>query len=386
MKINFDEVKTIKKIGAGMYGTTYLASYNNKQYTLKIQHILSKDRVESYKNQMWREIDLYQYINKLKPDEQQFFVKLYGYQIYDNCNHIQERSFKLSDENSSFSLKLKKLDSSKWCLKYLIDYLGNTTLEQYLIKNYISVQKKIIFILQIIKIVLTLYKGGYSHGDLHLKNIMVTNTNKKYFMLNNYKIPFNGIQLVAIDYGEVINEKFGINYKKDFMKKIFVTNKDKYIFHEIFLNINPIYSGFPKRVHDCEKYNKKLPWEQEEDIWSNGLKNIMNEYPHFFNSKIVKYSKLFPESKSILQYIFDNKKDMEAINNFIKHNKNTEDFYYIISRIYDEFCYYYPNEYTNYFKWCAVREIELPEKYFLELSEVKNYNEIINVCVNILGI
>ena len=45
MKINFDEVKTIKKIGAGMYGTTYLASYNNEQYTLKIQHILSKDRV-----------------------------------------------------------------------------------------------------------------------------------------------------------------------------------------------------------------------------------------------------------------------------------------------------------------------------------------------------
>ena len=113
MKINFDEVKTIKKIGAGMYGTTYLASYNNKQYTLKIQHILSKDRVESYKNEMWREIDLYQYINKLKPDEQQFFVKLYGYQIYDNCNHIQERSFKLSDENSSFSLKNTSLPFRK---------------------------------------------------------------------------------------------------------------------------------------------------------------------------------------------------------------------------------------------------------------------------------
>ena len=335
---------------------------------------------------MWREFDLYKYIGELKPSEQQFFVKLYGYKIYNNCDHIQKRPYELPDDNSSFALKLKKLDSSKWCLKYLIDYLGNETLDQYITKYHISTKQKAIFMLQIIKMILILDKGGYSHGDLHFKNIMVTKTEKKYFLLGKYQIPFNGLQLIAIDYGEVINEKFGINYKKDLWTKMFVTNKSKYIFHEICYNITPLYTGFSKRVKDCENKHKKLPWELDEDVWSNGIKSIMNNYSTFFKNKIEKYSKLFPKSKEILEYIFDNKNDIRTIDNLIKYKKNTDDFYYILGRIGDDFCFYYPNEYAKYFKWCGVIKIEFPEKYFSQLSEVKNYNEIINICVDILGI
>ena len=42
--VNFDNIIIKKKLGAGMLGTTYLAEYKNKQYALKIQHILEKDK------------------------------------------------------------------------------------------------------------------------------------------------------------------------------------------------------------------------------------------------------------------------------------------------------------------------------------------------------
>lgn len=64
--IDFDDVKILKKLGAGVFGTTYLAKYENEQYALKIQHILKKDIKKSFKSALWREIDLFKYIDKLK--------------------------------------------------------------------------------------------------------------------------------------------------------------------------------------------------------------------------------------------------------------------------------------------------------------------------------
>ena len=40
--INFDNVKIIKKIGAGMFGTAYLVEYEDNKYALKIQKIFEK--------------------------------------------------------------------------------------------------------------------------------------------------------------------------------------------------------------------------------------------------------------------------------------------------------------------------------------------------------
>lgn len=41
-------IKIIKKLNAGMFGTTYLCEYKEKEYALKIQHILKKDQYEDY--------------------------------------------------------------------------------------------------------------------------------------------------------------------------------------------------------------------------------------------------------------------------------------------------------------------------------------------------
>ena len=79
--VDFNKVHIIKELGYGLYGTTYLAKYNNKLYALKIQHILEKNIIKDYNNEIWREMSLYNYIKKLNKEEQLFFTKLYNYSI-----------------------------------------------------------------------------------------------------------------------------------------------------------------------------------------------------------------------------------------------------------------------------------------------------------------
>jgi serine/threonine protein kinase len=58
--VDIDQVKIIKKLGAGVIGTTYLATYKNNNYALKIQKILKQIKiVKNYKIDMWRELSLY---------------------------------------------------------------------------------------------------------------------------------------------------------------------------------------------------------------------------------------------------------------------------------------------------------------------------------------
>jgi serine/threonine protein kinase len=72
--MDLSNLKIVKKLGAGMFGTTYLVLLQDKYYALKMQHISSKSKIKSYKVDFWRELDLYQYINKLKLEQQTFFM------------------------------------------------------------------------------------------------------------------------------------------------------------------------------------------------------------------------------------------------------------------------------------------------------------------------
>lgn len=118
MKVDFDKIHTIKELGAGLYGTTYLAKYNNKEYALKLQHILEKNIKKDYKNEIWREMSLYNYINNLNKEDQSFFTKLYDYSI-EKCSHKQKRE-NLTKSHPMYK-KIIELDNSPWCIKYLTE-------------------------------------------------------------------------------------------------------------------------------------------------------------------------------------------------------------------------------------------------------------------------
>ena len=62
--MDISNLKIIKEIGKGLYGTAYLCDINNKTFVLKIQHILKNDVKKSFNSFLWREIDFYNFINR----------------------------------------------------------------------------------------------------------------------------------------------------------------------------------------------------------------------------------------------------------------------------------------------------------------------------------
>ena len=130
--------KKLKVLGVGMFGTTYLIEKDGIKYALKTQHILASQKKKDFKYELWRELDLYNYISKLNKNDKKFFTQLYDYKIYNNCNHKQKRPFKIFDTNKPFYKILSKLDKSTWCVDMLIDYHGKWTCSDYLAKYSIT--------------------------------------------------------------------------------------------------------------------------------------------------------------------------------------------------------------------------------------------------------
>lgn len=379
--MDFKKLKIIKELGAGMLGTTYLVKLDNKKYALKIQHILPTSRKKSFKDELWREMDLYDFINKLPAKDQQFFTKIYGFEIYDNCQHIQKRPHKVRSEFKEFKERIKKLNESPWCVKYLTDYHGDTNLKKFLGKRNLTLKQTYSIMLQIIKIMMILYKAGYSHNDLHPGNIMIKPTKEKYFEFNGHKIPFEGYQIVAIDYGEVLHKKFG---RTDDWSKYFVKNREKFLYGEMFLWLSLVFNQDEKLIEDCKKQKKKLPWDRKGNIWDKGMKLLMKNYPEFYHKTVNKYSVIFPKNKKLLEYIFENKNSSKTINQMIEKEKDTTDFWNIIGPIQLEFAYYYPKEFSKYFGWCSVRKIKLPKDKFEKFTNAKNYKELIDACLSFI--
>lgn len=277
--MNFENLTQIKKLGSGMLGTTYLVqnSVTKKKYALKIQHILPKDRKKDYKNELWRELDLYEFINKLRPNEQQFFTKLHAYEIFDKCTHDQnkQRIEPIKKECvTPLCERLKKLDKSDWCVKFLLDYHGKSTLGKYLATHSMNVRQMYSIILQICLIHSVLYKGGYSHGDLHMNNIMVSPTSQSHFEFMNTKVSFFGLKIISIDYGEVRHAKF--KNKIDPWAQLFLTNRKKFLFDETFGSISIIVQNFDKYIYNCDKKKMKMPYyEGGPDPFDATIQNIL---------------------------------------------------------------------------------------------------------------
>ncbi len=376
--VDIDKVKIKKKLGAGIYGTTYLATYNDKEYALKIQHILHTDSKKNYNNEMWREISLYNYINKMKKENQIFFTKMYDYKIYNNCTHIQELNIK--KDHPSYK-KIMKLNKSPWCLKYLTEYKGKTTLNNFLESKIISSKIALSMCLQIAKIMLLLYKGGYSHNDLHPGNIMVNKTKIKYFSFNNKKIPTYGYLLSAIDYGEVLNKKFGIKYKG--YSNLFLTNRKRWLFNEYAGAIFNILDNIGMLIKDCRNKKKKLPWEYKENTWETMIKKIIIKHNDFFNKMKEKYLPLFPDCSKLLDNVIKTIKIKSIVKNVI-NKKGEYDFWPFINRIIIEFRIAYPDEYKKYNKWCSSRPLLLGNDKIINLMLTNNFDDLINKIYSLL--
>jgi hypothetical protein len=79
----FDKIKIINKIGCGFQGETYLIKIKNKEFILKRQQITEDEYTnDTFNNQIYREIEFYKWINKLRKNKI-FFMQMNNY-IYSH--------------------------------------------------------------------------------------------------------------------------------------------------------------------------------------------------------------------------------------------------------------------------------------------------------------
>lgn len=267
----------------------------------------------------------------------------------------------------------------------MLEYKGILTLDIFLRKNIkLKTEQVYSIILQIIKIHIILYKGGYSHGDLHTGNIMINKTDKKYFLLNNKKIPYFGYQISAIDYGLAMNKRYKLkhdNYYDSFFK-----NPEKWLFNELQNNILNFISNFPQKMYCCDKIKKKLPWEKNPNVTSIYILKILNNNTDFFIEAVKKYIKLHPNAKKLIESLYIKRKTIKSIDDIIKNKKSKyiESYYYVLRMIQYEFELKYPKLDKQYFGWCCECKWLLSDNESLNFLLLTNTKELINYATTLI--
>jgi serine/threonine protein kinase len=354
--MDISKIKVIKKLGAGMLGTVYLIEYDNKQYAMKVQKILEEEKKKNTKSMIWREILFYRDVNKMSPESQKFFSKLYSSKIIENCKHTQVRPKNLPAMVSF----LNKMNKSNICIILVIDYKGSTNLYNFLQKK-LSTKQIYSILLQVCKILLLLEDIKYSHNDLHPGNIMVHSTKDKNFEIMGHRIPYNGFQLVAIDYGSMTHEKY---YE---IQKL-------YYFFELTKSLFYILQNKPKLEINCRIQKKKYPYEININYENIFWRKLLIKHDKIIDEYAEKYLRLYPYLRNFYNILKKNFKK-KSINNIKKNMDNKNDICVFLHKIENHFALEYPEEYMKLVGWCSPPEYMLPKNDVLKILECKTLED-----------
>jgi len=253
MDINKFEI--IKELGHGMIGTVYLAKYKKKNYALKIEHILEKDIKKSSSSPVWREIFFSTKFANKYPEQ---FIKLYKYDIIDNCEHKQKYNININLLDKSVGKRIYNISKSNYCIRKVYSLIEGNFKD---IIDLLTKKQLYSFILQYSHIILLLHNNGYAHCDIHYYNIGYVKTNKKFVKILDNKIPTYGYIFNLIDYGFIMNKNNNLNnenrkiyelqyineYNLHFILEILYDDTDFYnylIKNKITFNYNELYNIF----------------------------------------------------------------------------------------------------------------------------------------------
>lgn len=346
-------------------------------FAIKIQHILKTDRIKSYKNELWRELDLYKYINSLELSEQKFFTKLYNYEFINNCKHKQKRTFKVDFSNISneYAQQLKALDSSTWCVGFILEYKQGTTIAEFLNKQFLhktitSLTHKQVYsiLLQIVNIILILYRGGYYHRDLNIFNLMISETRDNTYNCNGLQVPYYGYQVSAIDYGMVEHRKF----KTGKLKK----SSEFYLLDEILFGLTEILTLGNVRMETCKKDPISIHY------WDS-IRIIMIHHPTFYKEIIQRYGT--PDGVRDIRKLYIDRfsyKTNKPIENLFPPNHDLTALYQLTLKMVPEFALRFPKQEMKYFGWCKERRFILPKNQSLALIRCTSPAQIVYFLIN----
>ena len=363
MHIDYDKVEKIKKLGYGQFSTVYLVKYKERKYALKIHNILPRERKFSFNSEVWKELDVYGYINKLTANDYQFFVRLFDYKIYDNCKHKQFR-------HPSQRERFKELDKSDWCINILMEYKENVTpLKQLFTKLQPTVAQIYSIMTQVCNISLILNKGGYFHNDLHPENILYRMTGKETFKILDREVPFNGIQLTAIDYNLMLHKKFGDSFERK-----------KKVYKQMKFIIEMIIARGSYYFETKNKSKKGVSNEFGENRLTMVIWNIYNKHKKFYDYSKKKYGSLFPNGLKPFNNVESNIGNGQSLVSMVG-TRDKDDFWEIINRIYYEFLVTHPNEYAKYYGLIKPEKPVIPRDDVLEFLMCVTGEEIVAFCI-----
>jgi len=275
-------MEIIKELGHGMYGTIYKIKENGNYYALKIEHILESDLIETLKSPQWREIYFAKHMNKLYKDQ---FMKLYSYEIIENCKHKQKYTIDTKHIDKYFRNKFDKLAESKYCIQKKYELIDGTIKE---IISKLNEKEKYSILAQLAGIIKIMEKHKYLHGDFHHANIGYVKTNKKYVTILGNKIPTNGYIIKAIDYGSILHKSFDMTK----MEK----NKYKTNFTKEFMSVvNTVMIDRTNFFDYADANNIKLiDNKDKKKILNSQLKNMVYKYTTNPDTIFILVDILFP--------------------------------------------------------------------------------------------
>lgn len=213
-----ENIKIINKIGSGLLGDVYKCTIENNSYALKIEKIEKKNIEYDLAAQEWREIEFSQSFANNYPEQ---FVTLCCYDIAEN-NEKREISYNKAKLSKKVINRLTNKAKSTLAIRRLYSLVDDN------LKNVIDTfTKKQLYstIVQMAYICYLMQSHGYSHNDLHTKNIGVVYVDSnKDIKISNKKLCSHGIQIKALDFGVSMHEKYGLTETEYFMHRYGLIN------------------------------------------------------------------------------------------------------------------------------------------------------------------
>jgi len=303
--MTIDNYKIIKKLGNGMFGTVYLVEKNNKNYALKIEHILEKSIKKNMHEQLWREIDFCEKFGNRYPDQ---FIKLIDYDVIDNCTHKQRYSHKELVKGEGKLAKIyEQLKNSPFCSRKIYSLI-DFNFEK--IQNKLDTSQIYSALIQLIYGVSLLHNNNYVHGDLHSGNIGIVESDKKYIKINNLHVPTFGNIFKLIDYGRILNKKNCKNSSELKDYNILWENEIGNLLNSLCIKEN-FYEYLRKNKIKFD-YNHKLIIQKYKQTQ---FYNLLNKISSNINHQIFLFSIVYPDE---YQKIILDDKYKKTITNDIK--------------------------------------------------------------------
>ena len=202
-------IEILKKLGEGVFGTTFLINYiNKKEAVIKLEKI----DIEEHENSYWRQIQFDQEIAQFHKD---LFLTIQSHGIIQNCGPEFRRKV----------YKKKETETYPWILTYGVFIVYTPVLETNVYPNLpLSLDQIKVNFLRVARTFDILKKNKYIHGDAHL---------------NNWMLDKEGL-LWLIDYGTITKTTWSFRYNSTFgIEMDVVTSLFLFIQNPLMTKIKP---------------------------------------------------------------------------------------------------------------------------------------------------